>query len=286
MTTFERRTFIKALAATTAVPYLLSAKEQRYKISLAEWSLHKTLFKGELNHLDFPIVAKKNFNISAVEFVNKFFKRTDEKYLNELNKRCDDYGVKKLLIMCGKQGSIGDPNKTKRLKCIDNHKVWVDAAAHLGCHSIRINALSEGSYEEQLKLVSDGMYKLASYAKNKNINIIIENHGGLSSDADWVMKMLTQLGLENVGTLPDFGNFKQFDRYEGTRKMLPLAKGVSAKAHDFDADGFEVRTDYKKMFEIINASKFTGYIGIEYEGKKLSEIEGIKATKALLEKFT
>ncbi|MCM8532553.1 MAG: sugar phosphate isomerase/epimerase [Lentisphaeraceae bacterium] len=286
MKIYKRRTFIKSLAVAAASPYLLSAKKQRYKISLAEWSLHHALFKGELDHLDFPVVTKKNFGISAVEFVNKFFKRTDEKYLNELIKRSDDYGVKRLLIMCGKQGSIGDPSSQKRQECIDKHKVWVDAAAHLGCHSIRINALSQGSPEEQLKLVSDGMYKLASYAKTKDINIIIENHGGLSSDADWVMKMLSQLGLENVGTLPDFGNFKQFDRYEGTRKMLPLAKGVSAKSHDFNEQGFEERTDYKKMFDIINASKFSGYIGIEYEGKKLSEPEGIRATKALLEKFT
>lgn len=255
-----------------------------FPISLAEWSLHRALRGGKMTNLDFPGYSKKKFGIDAVEYVNAFFKdkAKDKAYLKDLKDRCDSEGVTSVLIMCDGEGHIGDPDEKKRIQCVENHKKWVEAAKFLGCHSIRVNAGSKGNREEQHKLATDGLSRLGEFAKPHGINVIVENHGGLSSDGAWLAGVLKAVGKGNVGSLPDFGNFHDYDRYKGIEELMPFAKGVSAKSHDFDAKGNETRTDYLKAMKLVLDAGYRSHVGVEYEGRKLSEDEGIQATKDLL----
>jgi len=279
------------LSLATATQGLWAAEgEPMFKISLAEWSLHKTLFGKKLDHLDFAATTK-SYGIEAVEYVNQFFKDKagDNKYLDEMNKRAKDAGVKQLLIMIDGEGAIGDPDSAKRAEAVANHHKWVEAAKYLGCHAVRVNAQSKGTPEEQMKLAAEGLSQLSEFAAIHGIDVIVENHGGLSSNGKWLSDTIAKVDLDNCGTLPDFGNFnlgggKQYDRYQGVQELMPFAKAVSAKSHDFDAEGNETHTDYRKMMKIVLDAGYHGYVGIEYEGAKLPEPEGIKATKDLLEK--
>lgn len=266
-------------------------KEPPFRISLAQWSFHRALQKKTMDHLDFAKATREQFGIEAVEYVNSFFKdkATDEKYLAEMNKRAADHGVKQLLIMCDGEGDLGDAKEAKRLQAVENHHRWVDAAKTLGCHSIRVNAASSGTYEEQVKLAADGLSQLSDYAAKVGLNVIVENHGGLSSNGAWLAQVMKTVGKDNCGTLPDFGNFdlgdgKTYDRYVGVAELMPYAKAVSAKSHDFDSEGTETHTDFMKMMKIVLDAGYRGYVGIEYEGSKFDEPSGIAATKALLEK--
>lgn len=268
-----------------------------FKISLAEWSLHRTLFDKKMDNLDFPVKAKNDFGISAVEYVNQFFKdkAKDSAYLAELKKRCDDNGVTSVLIMCDGEGAMADIDPKKRKEAVENHYKWVEAAKYLGCHSIRVNCYGEGTEEEVAKAGMDGLHALSEFASQSNINVIVENHGGFSSNGAWLSKVIAGVNLPNCGTLPDFGNFclkrdkdacvDNYDRYKGVTEMMPFAKGVSAKSYDFDENGSCLETDYAKMLPIVKAAGYTGHIGIEYEGSKLSEEDGIRATKKLLERL-
>ena len=276
-----------------------------FEISLAQWSLHRSLYSGELDHLDFAKISKENFGIDAIEYVNSFFfeKAEDKSYLREMKNRADDYGVKSLLIMCDNEGSLGDPDNQKRQKAVENHYKWHEAAKYLGCHSIRVNAyLTEslhglevgdytktGSYENQVSLAADGLRKLTEFGANLSINTIVENHGGLSSDGAWLASVMKAVDHPMCGTLPDFGNFRikgdrWYDRYKGVKELMPFAKAVSAKSHDFDSNGNETRTDFFRMMDIVMDAGYSGYVGIEYEGSEMDEMSGIKATKDLLEK--
>jgi sugar phosphate isomerase/epimerase len=298
---FDRRAFLKSAAATGAAiglgtaqqSSLFAAEEGKplFKISLAEWSFHRTINDGKLDNLDFPALAKNEFGIEAVEYVNQFFKdkAKDAKYLAELNKRAKDNGVKNVLIMIDGEGALGDPDDNKRTEAVENHYKWVEAAKTLGCHSIRVNAHSEGSYDEQMKLAADGLGRLNEFGAKHGIGVIVENHGGLSSNGAWLAGVMKSVGDKNCGTLPDFGNFRvseneEYDRYKGVKELMPFAKGVSAKSHEFDAQGNEVHTDYDKMIKIVLDAGYHGYIGIEWEGERPGEIEGTRLTQRLLQR--
>jgi len=257
-----------------------------FRISLAEWSLHRTLFGGELDHLDFAPTARSEFGIEGVEYVNSFFKdkRTDAEYLAEMKKRAADAGVRSLLIMCDGEGKLGDPDDAKRTQTVKNHERWLEAAATLGCHSIRVNAASEGSFDEQMKLAADGLRRLAERGASFGLNVLVENHGGLSSNGKWLVGVMKLADHPRCGTLPDFGNFGDYDRYQGVKELMPYAKAVSAKSHDFNDDGNETRTDYGRMLKIVHDAGYREWIGVEYEGRKLGEHEGVHATKKLLER--
>ncbi|HCR30327.1 MAG TPA: xylose isomerase [Opitutae bacterium] len=295
----SRREFVKSsfglAAATLAVhPSLYSAHHEKwFDISLAQWSLHRAFRGGDKDAMDFAKIAKSEFGIEAIEYVNQFYMENfTPKVVNELKKRSKGEGVDNALIMCDRLGRLGDPDKAARLKTVDNHKVWADAAKELDCHSIRVNAGSAGSYAEQMKLAADGLSRLGDYGDSIGINVIVENHGGLSSNGAWLAGVMKLANHPRVGTLPDFGNFiidrstgESYDRYRGTRELMPFARGVSAKSHDFDDDGNEIHTDFKKMLSIVKDAGYRGYIGVEYEGRKLGEAEGIRATKKLLQKL-
>lgn len=298
--TIDRRTALKLAALGVAhmtTPALFAqstkpaGKTPLFKISLAEWSFHRTLGSGQMDHLDFALTAKREYGLDAVEYVNSFFKTKaqDAAYLAEMKKRCADAGVRSLLIMCDGEGALGDPDDAKRKQAVENHHKWIDAAKELGCHSIRVNAQSGGSYEEQQKLAADGLRRLTEYGDKAGLNVIVENHGGLSSNGEWLAGVMKLVAHPRCGTLPDFGNFnlgdgKTYDRYKGVAELMPYAKAVSAKSHDFDDKGNETGTDYRRMMKIVVDAGYRGYVGIEYEGGRLSEQDGVRATLKLLEK--
>lgn len=290
-----------------------------YQISLAQWSLHNTFFgdilksgdyqafgrllmtnpdsllQGDLHPDNFPSIAK-SYGINVIELVNTFYfsKANDMEYWKTFKQRCDDEGVTVGLIMCDALGNLGDADSVARNEAVMKHHAWVDIAKFLGAKTIRVNAAGTGTAEEVAANAVKGLSKLGEYGASQGINIVVENHGGYSSDGSWLAGVMKEVGMENVGTLPDFGNFcmergpdgcvKEYDRYQGITELMPYAKGVSAKTNEFNADGNEAKMDYARIMKIVKDSGFKGTIGIEYEGKDLSEDEGIKATKALLEK--
>lgn len=270
------------------------------KISLAQWSFHKALDSMEMDNLDFAEKAGK-MGFEGIEYVNKFFKdkAQDTAYLSLMTQKAKAAGVAQLLIMVDSEGYLGDADEAKRSEAIKNHFKWVDAAAFLGCHSIRVNAHGEGTAADVAKYAVDGLSKLSEYAATKNINVLVENHGGYSSDGTWLAGVMAAVNKPNCGTLPDFGNFcikrkdgkmwdspciEAYDRYKGVAELMPYAKAVSAKSYDFGELGFETTIDYLKMIGIVKDAGYSGFIGVEYEGSRLTEEEGVIATKALIEK--
>jgi len=290
------------LAVSSVLPGILGSCMDSaplfFSISLAQWSLHRSLKMWDNGKytdstgdpLDFPIIARNQFGIDAVEYVNRFFyhKAEDQAYLAELKNRCDGEGVRSLLIMIDEEGDLGDLRQEKRKESVIRHYKWIEAARYLGCHSIRVNAYSEGSWAEQINLASDGIRSLCEFAEDYGVNVIVENHGdGFAANGKWLRELMEAVDHPGCGTLPDFGNFKSgdggpYDRYLGVTELMPWAKGVSAKSHDFDEEGNESHTDYYRMLKIVKEAGYSGYIGIEYEGDELSEMDGIKATRALL----
>ena len=295
-----------------------TAIEPLYRISLAEWSYFRELFGeggrealragtfgevlgsdprslygGELDHLDFPARAR-GLGIDAVEYVNTFFfdRARDDEYLAELKSRCDGEGVTSLLIMCDAEGDIGAPDAAARAQTVENHYKWVEAAAFLGCHSVRVNAASAGSFEEQQKLAADGLRRLCEYADGYGIDILVENHGGISSNGEWLAGTLAMVDHARIGSLPDFGNFRVsyepeewYDRYQGVTELMPFARAVSAKSYDFDEGGDETTIDYEQMMRIVLDAGYRGWVGIEFEGLTMAADDGIVKTKELLERL-
>lgn len=305
---FVKQTFLGAGALLVKPSFLNEFQANEIKISLAQWSLHRALQSGKLNHLDFPAKAKKDFGIEVVEYVNGFFGGSkmnfkeagkNAEYLKELLKRSKEAGVVNHLIMVDDEGPLALPEDKERLASVDNHKKWIEAAKLLGCATVRVNLHGKGGSDEKKSASVDSLSKLGEFAKPMNINVVVENHGSDSSNGKWVAEVMKQVNRPNVGTLPDFGNFcvsdpwgttqgncdELYDRYKGVEELLPFAKGVSAKTYDFDAYGEQPKMDYKKLIQIVKSSGFQGYIGIEFEGDNQPEDEGIRKTKQLLEKY-
>jgi L-ribulose-5-phosphate 3-epimerase len=290
----SRRSFLARAAGTlsfaatsrSALLAGVSPSALLFRISLAEWSFHRELGAGKLDHLDFAKVTRTEFGIEAVEYVNTFFKdkANDRAYLAQMNRRAADSGVYQHLIMCDGEGRIGDPDATRRTQAVENHYKWITAAKILGCATIRVNAASEGTADEQMKLAADGLRRLCEFADPHGINVVVENHGDLSSHGDWLAGVMRLVSHPRCGTLPDFGNFYEYDRYKGVAELMPFAKAVSAKTLDFDAKGNEASMDYRRLMQIVVDAGYHSWVGIEYEGERLPEREGIKATLRLLER--
>lgn len=300
---WTRREFLQLTGAAAATITAFGASggaapaDPPFKISLAEWSINKPLFSGQMQHLDFAKIAK-SVGISAIEYVNQFFKdkAKDTAFLREMNTRAQSEGVTQVLIMCDGEGNLGDPDSAKRKTAAENHFKWAEAAKFLGCHSIRVNGYSSGTPDEQMKLVSDGMRQLVEFADTLGINVVIENHGGLSSNAKWLVQTIKMVNHPRAGTLPDFGNFRiagpsrgnsdvkveSYDSYEGVREMMPLARGVSVKPRGWDASGNNVDLDLHRMMKIVVDAGYHGHAGIEY-GPEGRELEGVKELRQKLE---
>ncbi len=323
-----RRDFLKFTTAAGLSWWTACSPEQQenplepeplFRISSAQWSLHRSTFgsdpgetwgweefnrllrtsdyssvlAGPVDPLDLPRIARQEFGIEAVEWVNLFFfdRAEDRDYLNQMKSRAEGEGVRSLLIMCDAEGQLGDPDESLRKMAVSNHRKWLEAAQFLGCHSIRVNAASYAALprDEQQKLAADGLRSLCEVADTHGINILVENHGGLSSDAQWLVGVMEKVEHNRIGTLPDFGNFEidevtSYDRYQGVQELMPYARSVSAKSYDFDDQGKETSTDFKRMMKIVLDAGFKGFVGIEYEGSRLSEMEGIRATQRLLQR--
>jgi sugar phosphate isomerase/epimerase len=295
------------------------ANDLFFDISLAQWSLHKEFFGPSMRKskqdflamrskdpesviqgrdpLEFASISRNEFGIDAIEFVSQFYpkiKGADDDKIKALKQRSDDEGVRNVLIMVDYEGAMGDPDERARLQAVQNHQKWVDVASYLGCHSIRTNAQSSGTKEEQKERAIDGLARLSEYAAKQDINVLVENHGGISSNGEWLASVIAGVGMDNCGTLPDFGNFRispyesdeeiLYDPYKGIEELMPYAKGVSAKSNFFDEKGNEINLDYDRILNIVNEAGYTGYIGIEYEGGDLSEADGINATLDLLKR--
>ena len=265
--------------------------EPLYKISLAQWSLHRTLRAGDIDNLDFAATAKSQWGIDAVEYVNQFFmnRATDFDYLGQMRQRAEDAGVQSLLIMIDGEGALAHEDDQQRRRACEKHFKWIAAARFLGCHSIRVNAAGGGEREDAAARAADSLRRLGVLGDDYDINVIVENHGGLSSDGAWLASVMRQADHPRVGTLPDFGNFRigggrEYDRYQGVEELMPFAKAVSAKSHDFDEAGNETHTDYRRMMRLVVDAGYTGYVGVEYEGGQHGEYDGIRLTKELLER--
>lgn len=277
-----------------------------FKLSLAEWSLHKAIQSGEMSPLDFAQKANE-LGFEGIEYVTQLYtdelkKEADQKVamenlLNTLKEKSEQYNVVNVLIMVDGEGNLATLDDKERATAVDNHKKWVDAASFLGCHSIRVNAHGEGTAEEVAAAAVKGLTELATYAAAKSINVLVENHGGYTSNGKWLADVMATVDLPNCGTLPDFGNFcitegygsinskeceNAYDIYKGVEELMPYAKAVSAKSYDFDDNGNQPFIDYLKMMQIVKDAGYTGFVGVEYEGSNLSEIDGINATKQLL----
>lgn len=291
---------IGALGSTGLVGLASGCAKPAFKISLAQWSLHRAFFRGEIGSLDFPVVARERFGISAVEYVNQFYKEQVGRpaAIRELRNRANGSGVQNLLIMVDGEGDIGAPDPAARDTVVENHLKWLEMAAELGCHSIRVNAAGPGKRDELAEHVTQGLRQLATRAVEFDLNVLVENHGGFSSDAEWLSGVMRSVNMSNCGTLPDFGNFcirketgpdgkqqcaEEYDRYRGVTELMPFARAVSAKSYDFASDGSETTLDYPQLLKIVTAAGYSGFVGIEFEGSQLSEDDGILKTKSLLE---
>ncbi len=298
----------EAVEEETAQEMTVEQTESDIKLSLAQWSMHKMILEEGMDPYTFAEKAKA-WGFEGLEYVSglyykelqaaNFSEEAMKNWVEKSKAESEKHGLKNLLIMIDGQGDLAATDEKERKAAVENHHKWVDAAAALGCHSIRVNLNGTQDPELWVPASVDGLTQLATYAKDKNINIIVENHGGPSSNAGLLVEVMKKVGMDNCGTLPDFGNFcikreagdyyeskclEEYDKYKGVEEMMPYAKAVSAKSYSFDAEGNETRVDYERMMDIVEEANYSGFVGVEYEGSELSEEEGILATKKLLEK--
>jgi sugar phosphate isomerase/epimerase len=301
----SRRAFLRATTSMLAVLGALPggtvpvarAQDARggakpFKLSLSQRSLHEEFAAGRLDPLDFPRVAN-GLGVDAVEYASEFYKKklSDKAYLAELKRRAAGEGVWNELILVDEEGELGAPDEKGRRRAVDNHKKWVEAAAFLGCHAVRVQATSRGSEDDQVNWLSDGLRRLCRFSDPFGIDILVENQTGFSANGSWLVEVLNAVGHPRCGSRPDFGSFNldgggEYDRYQGVRELMPFARAVSAKAYDFDERGEETRINYARMLKIVLDAGYRGYVGIEYAGKRLSEQAGIARTQQLLERVS
>ncbi len=287
----HRRSFLASpLGLALPAPAQSQAAGKWFRTSLAEWSLHKAIRSGLVKNLDFPRIAREHFGVAGIEFVNTLWESPTRGYVARLKKNMETTGTAGVLIMCDDEGLMGHSAQSARMEAAANHFKWVDFAAELGCSSIRTNMYpdkppqTEPEIDEFLKYCAESFTKLCEYAKGSKINVLIENHGGLSSNPDVVIRLMKLVKQPNFGTLPDFGNFpKEVDRYDAIEKLMPYAKGCSLKCLDFGKDGRETTIDLARCMEIVKKSGYKGWVGIEFEGSRLTEFEGIQAAKRFLD---
>jgi sugar phosphate isomerase/epimerase len=288
----KRRNFLQmtGLAAGAVLPG--AAAPAKFRISLAEWSIHKAIQSRLTTNLDFPRIAREQFGIEGLEFVNGLWEAPTQDYLRRLKANMQKTGTQGVLLMVDGEGMMGHSERAARMKAADNHRKWVQIAAELGCHSIRTNMYPDKQPSTPAEIdafvgyCSESFNSLCGYATAYKINVIIENHGGISSNPDVVVQLMKTVNLPNFGTLPDFGNFpKEMDRYEAVRKLMPYAKGVSFKCYDFSPDGRESTFDLDRMMKVVLEAGYHEWVGIEYEGNRLSEFEGIQAAKRALDRL-
>jgi sugar phosphate isomerase/epimerase len=273
------------------------------KLSLAQWSLNKLINGGILNPYSFAKIAS-GYGFTGLEYVSQLYKdiySSDNKakaikiFVKKSLVESQKYGLENVLIMVDDEGDLSIENQSERSQAIENHKRWVDAAAQLGCHSIRVNLYGASDLELWKNTSIDSLRKLSSFASASKINILVENHGSYSSNASQLMQVINAVDLPNCLTLPDFGNFcierqesvciDEYDKYLGVEELLSKAGAVSAKSYDFDNQGNETTIDYQRMLTLVKSSGYSGHIGVEYEGHRLSEEKGILKTKSLIEKY-
>ncbi len=280
--------------------------EPFFSLSLAQWSIHRMIREDGLDPYQFAAKSKE-WGFSGLEYVSQLYRGTLEpagyskeamdQFVSKCNEEAEKHGLVNLIIMVDGEGDLATSDEAARQQAVENHHKWVDAAAAMGCHSIRVNLSGENEVEAWVANSKAGLGSLAQYAADKNVNVIVENHGGLSSNGELLARVMAEIDMENCGTLPDFGNFcitseygstgertctKAYDKYKGVKELMPYAKAVSAKSYRFDEDGNEIDIDYARMLQIVKDAGYTGYIGVEYEGSELSETDGILATKNLL----
>jgi len=274
-----------------------------FTISLAQWSLNKAFFSKELDVLDFPRIARERYDIGAVEYVNQFFidKALDKDFLQQLKANAEAVNVKNLLIMIDHEGELASADSALRCQAIEDHKKWIDAAAFLGCDAVRVNLHGMVTEAEWIHGSIESLTALGNYARRVGLNVLVENHGGLSAKINLLIDVIRAVNLSNVGTMPDFGNFcirrevpgdlwksaciEHYDPYRGVAEMLPYAGAISAKTYDINAEGNEPTIDFERMMAMIKSSGYQGYIGVEYEGERMSEDEGIRLSKTLLQRW-
>lgn len=277
------------------------------RLSLAEWSLHRAIEKGDLDHLDFSRIAQEVYGFDTVEYVSGLFGSSSLQpaaslrshgYLQQLLRNSSNAGISNHLLMIDHEGPLAAADTTARLRAVDAHRKWLDAAAFLGCRHVRVNLHGEGTRQQKFDASVDSLLRLAQLAGPLGLNVLVENHGNESSDASWLVAVMQRVGLPTVGTLPDFGNFclthawgttqepcaEAYDRYLGVEQLMPFAKAVSAKSYDFDENGLQPMIDYQRLVNTVTLAGFTGYIGVEFEGFTQDEPSGIRKTRALLEK--
>ena len=285
----------EAAAASTTEP------SPFFKLSLAQWSIHRMIREGNMDPYEFAAKAKE-WGFTGLEYVSQlydtelkaasFSEEAMQKFVDRCNGEAAKHGLENILIMVDDQGDLATPEEATRIEAVENHYKWVDAAAAMGCHSIRVNLNGSSVPEDWISSSEDGLKRLATYAKEKGINVLVENHGGLSSNASLLARVMKSVGMDNCGTLPDFGNFciseddsgcvEKYDRYKGVQELMPYAKAVSAKSNNFDSEGNERDIDYVQMLQIVKDAGYTGDIGVEYEGDELGEEAGIIATRDLM----
>ena len=331
MKNYSRRKFLFSSLAISSLPTFQSEilasifKKNKIDLALQNYSFAPLLFQNKLDILKFPEMIREKYKINGAEYWSIAFmgKENDTNFIKDLKKRSLDQNVENLIILVDnidintmENGpSLASSKKNEREKSIDFHKKWIDVASEIGCHSIRVNLRSDESNSDKiLDNSSESISKLINHSSSQGVSIVVENHGGITGDADWLVSLMTKINNNYVGTLPDFGSYNfcvkrgelnfegltgecenQYDKYKGVKKLLPFAKGISAKSHEFNSMGEETSTDFSRMMDIISSSTYEGYITIEYEGAMMKMFggkgdyldphDGVQATKSLIKKY-